>query len=392
VLAPADPASICQSGSISEDDDAWLDEMEWVKLSLSLQTINRAARAYNALFEEPVKVPDWTDDHWARYRAAVAVMDHWRACHAYPLNAMQINLRRMARKFDIHPLVAQRTKRLLSIGIKLGHNPKMKLTQMQDVAGCRAVLKSSGTVKEFEKFIRKESRMNHIFATVDDYIRNPKDSGYRGIHLVYRFHSQRKPASQYNGLKIEIQIRSQFQHAWATTVETVGTFLGEALKASRGSDTWLRFFALMSSAIALREQEPVVPNTPLNPKELISELDDHAYKLNVENRLKGYANAIQTIEKRVHDAHYFLLELDPNAITPLLNVTGFARDKTDEAQKAYAEAELRVKEKPGTDAVLVSVDSISNLSRAYPNYYADTSVFLNLLDQALTGKQYRIHV
>jgi hypothetical protein len=93
-----------------------------------------------------------------------------------------------------------------------------------------------------------------------------------------------------------------------------------------------------------------------------------------------------------HDAHYFLLELDPNAITPLLNVTGFARDKTDEAQKAYAEAELRVKEKPGTDAVLVSVDSISNLSRAYPNYYADTSVFLNLLDQALTGKQYRIHV
>jgi hypothetical protein len=125
---------------------------------------------------------------------------------------------------------------------------------------------------------------------------------------------------------------------------------------------------------------------------LISELDDLAFSLNVENRLKGYASAIQTVEQRVKDAHYFLLELDPTLANPILNVTGFSRDKTDEAQKAYAEAEVRVKEKPGTDAVLVSVDSISRLSQAYPNYCADTRVFLDLLDQALTGRQRRIRV
>ncbi len=43
----------------------------------------------------------------------------------------------MARKFDRQAVIAQRTKRLVSIGTKLYYNPKMKLTQMQDVGGCR---------------------------------------------------------------------------------------------------------------------------------------------------------------------------------------------------------------------------------------------------------------
>ena len=85
----------------------------------------------------------------------------------------------------------------------------------------------------------------------------------------------------------------------------------------------------------------------------------------------------------MQNAHYFLLVLDP--AKKELAVTGFEREKLEDAQKAYAEAERRVKEKLATDAVLVSVDSISSLSRAYPNYYADTSMFLTLLNEALNG-------
>jgi ppGpp synthetase/RelA/SpoT-type nucleotidyltranferase len=366
--------------------------MEWTRPTLPLSTINRAGRDYRAIFYEPISIADWTPEHWARYRQAVGVIDYWRACHAYPLNTMQINLRRMARKFDKAVLVAQRTKRLLSIGAKLDRNASMKLTQMQDVGGCRAILKSVEAVRRLDQFLRKESRMNHEFSTCDDYILSPKRSGYRGIHHVYRFKALKPPASLHNGLKIEIQIRTQFQHAWATTVETVGTFLGQALKASIGSDDWLRFFALTGSAIAIREKTVIVPGTPQNTKELVAELDDLAYKLNVENRLRGYATAIQTMEKQVQNAHYFLLELDPTPMLPVLSVTGFLREKTEEAHKAYAEAEIRVKERPGTDAVLVSVDSITNLSHAYPNYYADTRVFLDLLAQALSGQQRQIRV
>jgi hypothetical protein len=42
---------------------------------------------------------------------------------------------------------------------------------------------------------------------------------------------------------------------------------------------------------------------------------------------------------------------------------------------------------PGLDVVLVSVDSLSSLERAYPNYFADTRVFVELMSQALAGRE-----
>jgi hypothetical protein len=79
--------------------------------------------------------------------------------------------------------------------------------------------------------------------------------------------------------------------------------------------------------------------------------------------------------------HYFLLQLDP--IANQLKVTGFRYSEVLEASRRYAEAEKLVGENPGTDAVLVSVDSLAALERAYPNYFADTGVFLDLMHQAL---------
>ena len=76
----------------------------------------------------------------------------------------------------------------------------------------------------------------------------------------------------WQGLQIEIQLRSRLQHQWATAVETVGTFIGDELKSNRGDQGWLRFFALMSSAIALSERTPLVPDTPTNQPEIVEEI------------------------------------------------------------------------------------------------------------------------
>jgi hypothetical protein len=72
----------------------------------------------------------------------------------------------------------------------------------------------------------------------------------------------------YNGLKVEIQIRTTLQHVWATAVETVGTFIQQALKSSQGEAEWLRFFALMATHMALREGRQPVPGTPQNSNEI----------------------------------------------------------------------------------------------------------------------------
>ncbi len=147
--------------------------MAWTIPACTKQEINQAAKDLILLLNSK-SADEWGQDEWARYDDDVSIINHWRLCHAYPLNAMQINLRWRARKFDRRPLIAQRTKRLVSIGNKLFYNPKMKLTQMQDVGGCRAVLRSAGAVENLARFIRHGSRMNHEFSTIDELYERAK--------------------------------------------------------------------------------------------------------------------------------------------------------------------------------------------------------------------------
>ena len=185
-------------------------------------------------------------------------------------------------------------------------------------------------------------------------------------------------------------MRCQYQHAWATAVETVGTFISQALKSSVGEDEWLRFFALMGTAIAIREDAPPVTGTPVDRGELIAEFSGHVNTLNVENRLRAYGDALRKIEEGAQNAQYYLMRLSMAGEAPQLTITGYPFNP--QAQAEYAHAEKYAKEHPDTDAVLVAVESVAALQRAYPNYFADTRVFVELMKQALSGRQRRIFI
>jgi hypothetical protein len=317
--------------------------------------------------------------------AALQVINNWRSSHSFPVNTIQVNLRRHAKQVDQGALVAQRIKRLSSISHKLERFPTMKLSQMQDIGGCRAVVSNVARVEALRNlYCGAILRHRHEFVRVDDYLLNPKASGYRGIHLIYRYQSDR--TSAYNGLQVEIQLRSKLQHAWATAVETVSTFLEQALKSSQGSEQWLRFFSLMGSALALREKRPFVPGTPLDPDELRAELRSITLELKVKAKLEGYGNALQTVERgTVGKAFYFLLALDPGADQgATLAVQEYAKAQLEQATADYLRVERSLVGRPGAEAVLVSVESLDALRRAYPNYFLDTGVFLTAVEEAIS--------
>ncbi len=120
------------------------------------------------------------------YKNALKIVNEWRTCHAYPLNTFNSTLRHKVKRFP-DALVAQRLKRLPTIIDKLGRYPDMKLAQMQDIGGIRAVV---GSV-------------------------NPKPDGYRGVHLVFEYNntlSRNGLAKNYSGLLVELQIRTDLQH------------------------------------------------------------------------------------------------------------------------------------------------------------------------------------
>lgn len=86
---------------------------------------------------------------------------------------------------------------------------------------------------------------SHKLQSEHDYIAEPQESGYRGIHLVFKFNNSqgRQPDSRcWDGLNIDIQLRTELQHVWATGVEIVGTMLHENLKAGQGNKDWLKLF------------------------------------------------------------------------------------------------------------------------------------------------------
>jgi len=369
-------------GADSEEEacEHAFDEMPWPVPENTVAEINAAGRA----------LVSQDETEWRAWLRAYDVLNKWRAAHRFPLNTFAVNLRRSASRIDENALVAQRIKRLASITNKLVLHPQMKLSQMQDIGGCRAVLPALSHVRELVQYYESTSRVKHKRVTKKDYIDSPRESGYRGVHLVYRYFSDRTTTSVYNDMKIEMQIRSQLQHAWATAVETVGMFVGQALKSSMGDEEWRRFFSLMSTAIALRESSTVVPNTPTDRVGLRKELNHYATLLTVRDRLQRYGETLRSLTEQTERAQYYLLELDIAA--PRLVVTGFARHAIAEADNRYQEAEKAARDKPELDVVLVSVESVSALEKAYPNYYADTRVFVELLDQELSGERQEIDV
>ena len=312
------------------------------------------------------------------------IINNWRSSHNLPLLFFRLALAQKAKRVDPQYLIAQRIKRLPAIRLKLVRLPRLKLSQVQDIGGCRAVVQNIQRIKQLVG-LYEQSRARHVHDHKSDYLENPKSDGYRGVHLIYRYCSEQYQT--HNGLKVEIQIRSKLQHAWATAVETVGIFTGEALKSSQGSEDWRRFFALMGTAIAMREKAKIIPNTPAEKKDLVAQLRAYVSKLDAQTRLDTYSSMLQMPKHPgLGGSQYFLLELDPLAKKIL--VTGYKKTELALASERYLEVERSIAAKSdapvGAQAVLVSVESLSSLRRAYPNYFLDMRVFIEEVNRALT--------
>lgn len=312
---------------------------------------------------------------------ALVVVDNWRAAHAYPLHVFYSNLRQKAgSREDI--IVAQRLKRLDSIEKKLQREDGMKLYRMQDLGGCRVVLP---TLDEVYSFSRKyeTSRIRHEQKKVNDYIVNPKASGYRSLHMVYRFHSDtagKEIFNEYNML-IELQFRTHLQHIWATAVETFGLFTNQELKASEGADYEKRFFVLVSSLFALRERCPVVPSTIDDEKELITEIEYINSRYHILDKLRAIKTVIDHDADQIPDKRgYYILQLDYQKSN--MKRIFFKPSESEIANKTYEFLESENTDNL-LDIVLVRASSYGIVKTAYPNYFMDIGEFVSIVTDYL---------
>ena len=341
------------------------DAMSYAKPEFTRQQLNWAGKVIRRIGEENLSQEELSE--------TLRIIENFRAAHSFPLNSFYMTLKRRSQKISSSPLVlvSQRIKRLISIANKLWDKEDMKLTQMQDIGGCRAVLPSIAHLYALRAAYRAKP-LTHLFNGEKDYIANPKPTGYRSIHLKYRF-SGNGPSKPWDQLKIEIQLRTLLQHRWATAVESAGTFTKEALKSNQGRQEWLRFFSLMASVFAIREECAPVPGTPTTLDELHAEIKQLNTDHHIVRVFSQYNTIIPHIQKQKY-AKYFLVTLDPIKLE--VSVRGFKKAESREANKAYTLAESMMPKKTTTQVVLVSVASMRTLKHAYPNYFLDTQDFL----------------
>ncbi len=323
--------------------------------------------------KEPSKGLDW--------ETAFDVAGNWRSSHGYPLQVMYMTLRNRAKHIDPKALVAQRLKRMPSIVAKLKRFKQMQLGQMQDLGGCRAVLGSMRKVEKLVKLYEHSPCNSAQFCEKYDYIKNPKEDGYRGVHLVYRYNSLSEKRSQYNGRRIEVQIRSAKQHGWATAVETIDTFTGQAIKSGIGSEHWKRFFVLMSSFIASMEKRRLVPGTPSDISAWFVELESLIRTLKVVDVFRALHAGLELLTDVPPGLLYTILVLDSARKTTTAHSFGNERD----AASKYLEIEKEKASNLAIQAVMVSVDSVKALRQAYPTYYLDTAGFLGTVTGFMQG-------
>jgi ppGpp synthetase/RelA/SpoT-type nucleotidyltranferase len=167
----------------------------------------------------------------------------WRAMHSRPLSLVTPGVRNWVSKQTAGRVtVAQRLKRWDRMIFKLKRFPSMRLSQMEDIAGCRAVLLDPGEVEAVAKRIRSKWKVREE----SDYRNHGKEiTGYRGLHLTIA----------REGLLVEVQLRTEGQHYWAEQAERTSSRTGFNLKDGEGPAELLDYFRVASDLTWLRENK-----------------------------------------------------------------------------------------------------------------------------------------
>lgn len=334
----------------------------WVKPKFSASAVNKAGRRIGE------GNPDIDD---------FAIIENWRTSHAYILNTFQATLRNKSKGQDI--IVAQRLKRRPTIFGKLQRYPTMQLSRMHDIAGCRVIFPTIESLLAYRTSIHRARFSHKRKASEEDrwnYLIHPKNSGYRGIHDVYEYKAKVSGGAPWDGLALELQYRTQVQHAWSTAVEVASLITHSNPKFNQGSLELLDFFKA-SSEILARAFEGATSCFPSLSNSDVIEILEHTDQatgiLRLFSQIGTVQNDVQTRRKNtiliLHTARTILDEPIELEISTFDNIYD-AIDEYDILEKKFEGL---------ADVVLVRADSMESIQFAYRNYFGDTTEFTMLL-------------
>lgn len=297
---------------------------------------------------------------------ALQMVGHWRAAHMEPLHKALSMLEDVCGQDDSTVLVS-RLKRIDTIINKLnrpGHT--FILTTLRDIAGCRLILQSEEAVRQLSEAIQMSGQCRDV----KDYISSPKNSGYRGIHMICRYNAE---SYGYKNLDVEVQLRTRLQHDWATAVEIYDMISGSTLKFGGGTREQRRFFNL---AAALMSNDV---DDELAARDELRALNDDLHVLSILREATNSMYVICEPDLEIDRSYSCLITVDIGV--QQVSLETFTGAQEDDAAKKYTELEASGGE--GLVYLLARAGSVEDLRRAYPNYYSNISEFVDWLQDCI---------
>ena len=325
----------------------------------------------------------------AEYTAAVKEARMWRAQHAAPTESCFRQLLEIAPDFP-GAVLTFRLKRMQSILEKIRRPGKTyTIGTMDDIGGCRMILEDMEQLERAVGVLSNELELKKSDKSIKNYVKTPRDDGYRSCHFITRY---RGPKRKY---RVEVQVRTQLQHLWATTVEAAHVVYGINFKLDQIQDPNSElerqvrsFFATVSGLFALEE-------TTHDGRLGDSKKDELVERLHSIGRLDSIIRDLSSMVNDVYIARHDIESDGPGFYlmrfareTQFLDITSFEPDESDLAIEAYGTHEDSALvddlfDPKFDNVVLAYAQDGKQLLHAYPNYTARVGEFLKHMEAYL---------
>lgn len=251
----------------------------------------------------------------------------------------------LSKRVNKNAIITYRLKRINTIVDKLQRlDKKQQFSRMWDISGCRCIVDNDRQVYKLEKLLAK----NFNVRKRKDYIQNPKENGYKSLHLYLQ--------SKNDDKVIEVQLRNRIDHNWATLVEITDLIFDSKLKEYGNDKKLEKFLFYLSKRKEITFSEKLYIAKTLKEYDFFGKLSAVFTRNYLEVRKRW-------LELELFYNHkFFLIETRKDKIPKIDSFNTF-----NKAESEYFKRYLK-NDKSNIVLTHLTKPSYKNISSAYSNY------------------------
>lgn len=312
------------------------------------------------------------------------VFDEYRRSHLEPLTQLTLELQSWLQNHNKSYYIAQRLKRKPQILRKL-RRFSIRLTQLQDIGGCRVIVDKNDDVDALFRFIMERfetSDMVKVIRKTDYREKGRDDTGYRALHLIL----------EISGCTLELQLRSKIQHYWSESIERTSVLYGRRLKEKEGDSNVIDYFKKFSNALhEIETSQAISRKTEIDLQDAREIAEKIIYSTTNGRMISGYVNEgvitsmISAEQGRASSFNNWILVFDwsdGNFVT--WEMVG---RHTDQAVDAYLRYEAEFTEDDLKEVVMIGSPNISTVQHTHSHYFGieHHNVALEGMEKSIIG-------